>query len=221
MIASNDGPADSPEASAHPRRLRALRRRLRGEAGFTLNETLLAMALAVIVVGGPMSFIIVSLNQQNTVSSRSVAAREAQVGLAQLTHDLREAQYITDSSGADTTPVALSSTATTATASFYLPIAGSPSAAGSHVVWTCSTVAATCTRAVGAGSAIPQIRGVTGATFTGTSSAGAAATANPAYVSISVQASVLNLNDHTGTTTLPGTNNSITLQDGVTLRNYA
>lgn len=196
------------------------RRRLAGEAGFTLNELLVAMTLAVILVGGLMTLIIVSLHQQNTASSRSVAAREAEVGLAQLTHDLREAQYVTDATGANTTPVALSSSAGVATVSFYLPAAGSPSVAGSQVVWTCTT-GANCTRKLGGGAAVPWIRNVTAATFTGTSIAGATVTANPAYVSVNVQAAVTDLNNRSGTATLPGTSNSIVLQDGVGLRNYS
>ena len=185
-----------------------------------LNETLVAMTLAVILVSGLMTLVIVSLHQQNASSSRSVAAREAEVGLAQLTHDLREAQYVTDATGANSTPVALSSAAGVATVSFYLPTLGSPSTAGSQVVWTCTT-GANCTRKLGGGAAVPWIRNVTAATFTGTSTAGATVTANPAYVSINVQAAVTSLSDHTGTGTLAGTNNSIVLQDGVGLRNYS
>jgi type II secretory pathway pseudopilin PulG len=195
-------------------------RGLRGEVGFTLNEMMLAMVLAVIVVAAPLTLIITSLNQQNAVSSRSVAAREAQVGLAQLTRDLREAQNITDSAGANTTPVALTTSGGAATLTFYLPTAGSPSTAGSQITWTC-TPSADCTRKVGAGSAIPWIRNVTAATFTGTSTTGTTVTANPAYVSINIQAQVTSLANHTGTQALPGATNSITLQDGVGLRNYS
>jgi Tfp pilus assembly protein PilW len=210
--------SDTKAGPTTPRHAR--RRRLPGEAGFTLNETLVAMTLAVILVGGLMTLIIASLHQQNASSSRSVAAREAEVGLAQLTRDLREAQYVTDANGADTTPVALSSSAGVATISFYLPAAGSPSVAGSQVIWTCTT-GASCTRKLGGGTAVPWIRNVTAATFTGTSTTGASVTANPAYVSINVQAAITNLGDASGTATLPGTTNSIVLQDGVGLRNYS
>ncbi len=215
MSARKDGPSGSPGAI-----LRAIRRRLRGEAGFTLNELLIAMVLAVIVVGAPMTLIVVSINQQNAASSRTIAAREAQVGLSQLTRDLREAQYITDASGVDTTPVAITNSGGVATLSFYLSTAGSPTVAGSQVIWTC-TPNANCTRKLGSGAAVPWIRNVTAATFTGTSTTGTTVTVNPGYVSISVAARVTNLNDRTGTAALSGTTSSITMQDGVGLRNYS
>jgi hypothetical protein len=176
------------------------------------------MVLAVIVVGGPLTFIIVSLNQQNAVSSRSVAARQAEVGLALLTRDLREAQNITNSSGTDTTPVTISNAGRTV--SFYLATAGSPSTAGSLVTWAC-TVGGSCTRQVAAGTLVPKIRGLTAATFTGTSTTGAGVTSNPSFVSISLQVQVTSLADHNQTPVLAGTNTSIPLQDGVELRNYA
>jgi hypothetical protein len=176
------------------------------------------MVLAVIVVGGPLTFIIVSLDQQNAVSSRSVAAREAQVGMALLTHDLREAQNIANAAGVDTTPVTIANSGSTL--SFYLASVGSPTAAGSLVTWSC-TVGADCTRQVGAATAVPEIRGVTAATFSGTSTTGTAVTSNPSFVSIALQVQVTSLADHTQTHVLSGTSNSIPLQDGVELRNYS
>lgn len=210
----------APHSLASRCRRRSGWRRLPGEEGFTLVELLTAMFLAVIVIGGTMTFIIVSLNQANSTSSRTIAGRQAEVGLAQLTRDLREAQYVTDSAGADTTPVSISNSAGIATVSFYLPTAGSPSVAGSQITWTC-TPSASCTRRVGAGTAVAEIRGVTSATFTGTSTAGVTVTANPALVAISVAVQVTNLSDRTQTQVVAGTTNSITLQDGVALRNYS
>jgi Tfp pilus assembly protein PilW len=215
VSARKHGPPGPPD---EVRGVRARLRGLRGEAGFSLNELMLAMVLAVIVVGAPMTFIIVSLNQQNAVSSRSVAAREASVGLSQLTRDLREAQLVSNSAGVNSTPVSVTNVGGVATATFYLPNAGS-TAAGTQVVWTC-TPGASCTRKLGAATAVPEITGVTAATFTATAADGSSVTANPAFVSINIQAQVTSLADSTHTRTVAGTS-SITLQDGVALRDYS
>jgi prepilin-type N-terminal cleavage/methylation domain-containing protein len=189
------------------------------EAGFTLLEMLVATLLALVVAGGPLAFINFSANQQNTAASRSVALRQAEAGLGQLTRDLREAQLISSSAGVNTTPVALTSSAAAATATFYLPTAGS-TAAGSQVVWTC-TVGGTCTRKLGAGATAVEITGVTSVTFTGTSSSGSATTSNPSYVSINVQVQITSQLDTGRTHVARGVQNSIILQNGVALRNYS
>jgi len=179
---------------------------------------LVAALLALVLVGGPLAFISFSANQQNTAASRAVAQRQAEAGIGQLTRDLREAQLISNSAGVNTTPVALTSSATTATATFYLPTAGS-TAAGSQVVWTCTT-GGSCTRKLGTGAAVVEISGVTSVSFTGTSSTGSATAANPVYVSISVAVQVTSQLDAGQTHVASGVQNPIILQDGVTLRNY-
>jgi len=211
-----DGPVGPPDALGRGR----LWRRLRDEqSGFTLIELLVATVLSLVVVGGPLTFIIVSLDQSNATVSRSSAARQADVGLARLTRDLREAQLVTNSAGVNLTPVAVSNTAGVASLSLYLPNVGSV-AAGSNVVWTCAPTA-NCTRKVGAGSAIPVIRGVTAATFTGTAADGTTVTANPAFVAISLQVQVTSLADTGQTHTVTGAGNPVILKDGVALRNYS
>jgi prepilin-type N-terminal cleavage/methylation domain-containing protein len=220
VIFTKDGPVAPQQAGSAPSRLRGVLRRLRREeSGFTLIELLVATVLALVVVGGPMTFIIVSLDQSNAAVSRSSAARQLNVGLDRLTRDLREAQLVTNSAGVNQTPVTISNTAGVATASFNLPTPGSV-AAGQTVVWTC-TPGANCTRKVGAGSAIPVIRGVTAATFTGNAIDGSAATSNPAFVSVVISVQVTSLSDTGQTHTVRGTSNPIVVQDGVALRNYS
>jgi prepilin-type N-terminal cleavage/methylation domain-containing protein len=192
---------------------------VRGDQGYTLIEMLIATLLALVVVGGPLSYIAFSANQENTASSRAVAERQAEAGVGQLTRDLREAQLITNSAGVNTTPVALTSTASTAGATFYLPTVAS-TAAGLQVVWTC-TIGGTCTRKLGTGAAVIEIRGITSAAFAGTAASGSATAANPSYVSINVQVQVTSQLDTGGTHVAKGLQNSIVFQDGIALRNYS
>jgi prepilin-type N-terminal cleavage/methylation domain-containing protein len=149
---------------------------LQSEQGFTLIELLIASILALIVAGGLMSFVIVSLHQENAVSSAAFASQRAQTGLRQLTQDLVQAQNIPDSSATtgNDTPVVISYTATTFSAALYVPIPGSTSA-GTKVVWTCtaqtSSSPGSCTRTAGSTTAT-EINGVISASITPTDSTG-------------------------------------------------
>lgn len=200
-------------------RLLARRIRLACEAGYTLIEMLVASSLALVVVGGSLTFLVVSTNQQNVVSSRSVAARQGQVGLQRLVRDLRGAMQQTVT-GTPLTAVA-STTATTAKLVFSIPSAAS-NTTPQTVTWLC-TVGATCTRQVAGGSVIPEITGVTAVMLEPVDSSGAALAlpaTNPAYVGITLN---LRVTSQLGgqTQAAPGASNAIVVQTGVDLRNFA
>ena len=52
------------------------------ERGYTLIELLMAMTLSLVVIAGPLYFMIVSIRQQNAASSRTAAAHQAETGCA-------------------------------------------------------------------------------------------------------------------------------------------
>jgi Tfp pilus assembly protein PilW len=157
--------------------------RLRAQDGITLIELLIAMILGLVVAGGAMTFVIVALDQQNTISSRSVAQRQAEVGLARLTRELRQAQEVVSSTGANSTPVTVTFGGGSSSVTFYLPPAGGAYTAGTQVTWTC-TAGSACTRTSG-GVSQTEITGVTSATLvptggttSGTASSGTACTSS-------------------------------------------
>lgn len=208
-------------------------RHSRQQAGFTLIELLVAMALALIVVGAPMSFLIVSMDQQNSISSRTYAARQAQSGLEQLTRDLREA-ISTDTTGA-TYNVTVSSSGAQTSLSFEIP-GGATGATGVYgfvpdasqaVTWTCpntsATAAGNCTRTIGA-SARVEIAGVNSATFTPTGSSGTTMTlpaTNPSYIGIALSVQAASQSGTTHSQAARGDSNPILVQGGVDLRNLS
>lgn len=207
--------------SARPSVARSLARRIRlaGESGFTLIEMLVAGSLSLVVVVGSLTFVVVSTKQQNTASSRSVAARQGEVGLERLVRDLRGAMQQT-TAGVPLTAVA-STTATTAKLVFSIP-SSAVNTTPQTVTWLC-TVGATCTRQLAAGTVIPEITGVTAVSLAPLDSSGAALAlpaTNPAYVGISLS---LQPTSQLGgqTQAAPGAANPIVVQTGVDLRNFA
>lgn len=197
---------------------RGVRRRLAGEAGFTIIEVLVASALALVVVVGPLTFIVVSTTQQNAASSRTVAARQGEVGLEKLVRDLRSAIKQTAVTGARLS-VTASATGSTTTIAFSIPTPNANSTAQS-VTWSC-TAGATCTRKLGAAAAGTEITGVTSVALL--DSSGAALTlpaTNPTYLGIT-----LNLQATSqlggGTQAARLDTNPIVVQTGVDLRNFA
>ncbi len=213
------------DVSDSPRRrlARALagRVKLAGQAGFSMIEMLVATTAALLVVIGPLAFIVVSTDQQNASSSRSTAARQAEVGLQRLVRDLRGAMQQTVT-GTPLT-VTVSSTASPVTGKLVFSI---PSSAANTtpqtVTWLC-TVGATCTRQLAGGSAIPEITGITAVTLSPLDSSGAALTlpaTNPAYVDVALDVQVTSqLGGQTQV--VRGTSQSIKLQTGVDLRNFS
>jgi prepilin-type N-terminal cleavage/methylation domain-containing protein len=198
------------------------------ERGYTLIELLVAIVLALVVAGAAMSFLIVTTDQQNVVASRAVSARQAEVVLQRLTREVREAQNIVSATtGTNTTPVNVTYGAGSSSVSFYLPGAGSTSA-GTRVTWTC-TAGASCTRTTGT-TTVTELTGVSSANFTPISSSGATLASNagtgssPSYPSafdIALQVKVISQLDAGQTHVAAGITSAITVQDGVTLRNYS
>jgi hypothetical protein len=149
---------------------------------------LASMVAALVLAGALMTFLVSSVRTQNGISSRSVSVRQAEVGFAQLTRDLREAQNIPDAGKTltngslvnDDTPVVITyTTGSTAgfTATLYLPPTGgaSPPTVGTKVTWSCTAASGStygsCTRQQGA-TTLTEITGVTSATITPTASDG-------------------------------------------------
>jgi Tfp pilus assembly protein PilW len=213
---------------------------LRSEHGFTLIELLVAMVTAVVVLGGLLTFIITSLDQGNTIASRSAAVQQAQAGLNQLTQDLGEAigsDAVTlsqESKGITAPGTTEECTTTTCTVlSFDIPNAGSSDAAES-VAWTCPYVppaslptanVGSCTRQVGgsSGAAIAEMTGIESvAFFSGSSSTTPLTSASdPAYLGIAVDAADISQRNPTGTVSVSGMTSPIVIQTGVDLRNFS
>jgi prepilin-type N-terminal cleavage/methylation domain-containing protein len=214
----------------HPikRSVSRLARRLRAQNGFTLIEVLIAMGLGLIVMSAAMSFLIITLTQANQATSRTVAQRQAELMLARMIREVRQAQYISDSStGADTTPVNVTYGGGTSSVNFYLPNVGSTSA-GTQVTWTCSA-GGSCTRAAG-GTTVTELTGVVSATFTPIGSSGTllvsgagalSAPSYPASIDFTLSVQVTSQLDRGQTLSTVGVANPIILQDGTALRSYS
>ncbi|MHB8658515.1 MAG: PulJ/GspJ family protein [Solirubrobacteraceae bacterium] len=205
-----------------PRRRKARPSRApRGEqCGYTLVELLVVMTLAVIVVGVPMSFIVLSLTQQNVASSRSTAAVQEELGLARLTRDLREV--------VPSTTTTFTWGPSSASVTFTIPVAGTGAASTQTVTWSCDFApTGSCTRQVGSGNTVRELIGVQGVTFSPVDASGhqlggstAPYTAqNPAYVAITVKVQDTSQSDPSASAGVSGVGNPLILQDGVDLRN--
>jgi prepilin-type N-terminal cleavage/methylation domain-containing protein len=190
---------------------------LADDRGYTLIEMLIVMALSIIVVGVPMAFVVLSLNQQNVGSSRAAAVQQEAVGLGRLTRDLRQVVPNTTST--------FTWSPTAASASMTLPVPGTGGASNESVVWSCSFASAgtgTCTRSVNSGSPVLEVRNVDSLSFAPVDDAGnalASAATNPSYVGITLQVQGTSQLDASGTTAATGIQHPITLTDGVDLRN--
>jgi prepilin-type N-terminal cleavage/methylation domain-containing protein len=199
---------------AVPRR----RRRLVDERGYTLVELLVVMSLAGAVIAVPLLFVVLSLKQQNTSSSRAAAVEQESIGLSRLTRDLRQIVPSTTST--------FTWGATSASASITLPVPGTGGATTEAVLWSCTfpsaTSGGTCTRAINGGTAVQELSGVVGVAFAPLDASGNAlssAATNPAYVGITMKVLDISQLDTGGTHTVQGITHPITLQDGVDLRN--
>ncbi len=200
----------------------------------TLIELLVAMMVFLIISGAAMTFLIVSIDQQNSIVSRTDAARQAEGGLQQLDRDLRQAMALDASNNALTVQIWTDSTTKTTSASFYVPTPGNDTT-GQLVTWSCPSTAATsvgsCTRSLGSTSLI-KIAGVKSLAFTALDSSGNAITLcaaqsgcalSPASVSMTAQIYAISQLDHTSgrTNVVRGASNPITVQSGTDLRNFA
>jgi hypothetical protein len=116
------------------------------------------MALSLVVVGGAVTFIVFTFQEQNIISSRTVATTQAAGGLEQLVRDLREAM----------TSVTISTSGASTSISFQIPTPAT--GAGEALSWSCPSSAATsigsCTRTLNGGSAKTVITGVQSMVFT-------------------------------------------------------
>jgi prepilin-type N-terminal cleavage/methylation domain-containing protein len=198
------------------------------ESGFTLIELLVSMVLALVVAGSVMWFMIISLDQGNTIESRSNSAIHAQAGLNQLTRDLSEAV------GSDS--VTVSETVTTTSIAFDIPNPTSLDVPES-ITWTCPYSATptaagggACTRQVGgsSGPRAEEMTGIESATFAPVSSTGSAMTvntttsaSNPAYIGITLDVEVASLRGTTQTATVAGDTAPIIVKSGADLRNFS
>jgi type II secretory pathway pseudopilin PulG len=159
------------------------------QSGFTVVELLVAMASGLVVVAGLLAFIIVSLDMQNAITSRTASTTQGELGATQFERDLREAQNIPVAASAanpfgNLTPLIITySEGASAgfTASFHIPSitqgggAASAPSAGQAVTWTCTAASAhmpgSCTRTVG-GVTRMEIPNLLAATITPQSATG-------------------------------------------------
>lgn len=198
----------------------ALRDTARRQAGYTMIELVIAAALGLIVVGAPLTFVVISLQQQNVGSSRVAAANQEEVAMARITRDLRQVVPGT------TTTFTWSSTSASAT--MTLPVPGTGGASTETVAWSCSPNSSgtgTCTRSVNSGTAVAELSNVRSVCFTPVDSAGNSlggctspyTATNPAYVGITFSVLDVSQLDRGATHAVQGVTHSITLQDGVEL----
>jgi prepilin-type N-terminal cleavage/methylation domain-containing protein len=198
-------------------------RRLQNDGGFTLVELLVAMVISLIVFGGVVTFLVVTFRQQNVISSRTAASRQAEAGLQQLVRDLGEAMTtvtISDPTSASTQLV------------LDIPTPGSDSTP-EQVTWICPSAAApltnigSCTRQLG-GTTTTAISGVQSLALTNVN--GSALTlpaSDPAYLGLTLTVQDISQEapgtivqgENSGATT-PSTN-PIMIQTGVDLRNFS
>jgi Tfp pilus assembly protein PilW len=192
-------------------RIRAL---ILDERGISLTEMLIGAGLGIVVLGVPLTLGTEVFIGQNQATSRSAATNRLEVGMALLLRDLRHATAATIDNAGGAATATLTVPARDAT--------GGVSPAPLQVVWTC-TPAASCTRKVGTGAAVPQIQWLVSASFAPVSKSGSTAVpqTNPTYVGVTL--SVLDSNeqgsDHSKV--VPNVKNPIAVTDGVALRNFA
>jgi Tfp pilus assembly protein PilW len=201
---------------------RRLQGRLGNERGYTLVEVAVATVLSLIIFAGLLNLIVISARGQNSTTSRAQATLQTDVGLEALTRDLRQSVSTT----------VTATTSGSASAVLSLPVRNSQSLSASGfqgpstqtVTWTCTGGAVgspgTCTRQVSGSAAMPMISGVLTACFDPTTGqcASAVSATNPifVYLTVSVQDT-----SQVNSSPVPGVSNSITVQDGVDLRDLS
>jgi prepilin-type N-terminal cleavage/methylation domain-containing protein len=210
-------------------------RRLSGERGFTLIELVVGMALSLFIGAAAMTFMIVTFDQQNTISSRTVATNQAAQGLEALVRDLREATT-TSTSG-----LSISTSGSTTTVSFDIPAPGTGGASLDSIVWTCTDTTTTvgkCTRV------LTPVAPLTGSTITKTEITGVqsltvtpynasnpptsitlpisnATSVSAVAITLHVTITSYGLTYGTKTTAAPGDTNPIVLKATADLLNFA
>lgn len=189
----------------------------------TLVELLAVMVCGVVLLGAVAAFVIVSIDQENAVSSRTVAARNAEVALSQLVRDLRQAMA-TDASG-NPLHVTVTSSGSATTFAFSIPTPGS-NATPQALTWTCQGTIASpgyCWRRLGSGGSAARIVGFEGIAFTDASGAARALPiTDPNYLGIAMTLGVtsqLDTRQYAGSPANLRASSPITVQTGVDLRN--
>jgi uncharacterized membrane protein len=184
----------------------------RDERGVSLTEVLMAATLGIVVLGVPLTLLVQVFVMQNTASSRSATTNRVELGVNQLTRDLRHATAATISSASGTVTAALSVPTPSST--------GGVTPAALSVTWTC-TAGGACTRQIGDASVAAVIPYVVSASFVAVSRTGATTLpqTNPSYVSVTVSALVSSeQGDHSRAA---GATHPLTVHDGVALRNFS
>ncbi len=209
---------------------------LTDERGMTVIEVLVASVCGLIVAAAAMAFVVISLHQQNTVASRASISRQAETGLEQMVRDVRQAMSQDATGNALTAVVSTSASAQTTSMQVYIPSPGNDSS-GQLVTWTCpstaeaSTYIGTCYRQLGAsGASETMITGVQSATFSPVDSSGTShilsptansSFSNPASVAITLNLQVVSQADSSGSHTVSGTGNTVTISTTADLRNFS
>jgi prepilin-type N-terminal cleavage/methylation domain-containing protein len=195
--------------------------RARAEAGFTLVEMVVTMALFLVLVGAPLAWMLVTIHQQNATVSRSWSTTQAEVGLDRLIRDLRET-----TPGSTTT---FTWGASSASVTMTIPQSGTQGASTQAVSWSCTFGSAgTCQRTVGAGTAVSEISNVESVVFAPKDSSGnslsSGSTTQAAYVAVTLQVQDTSAldptpNDPTKPSIVRSGAANIVLTGGVNLRN--
>jgi prepilin-type N-terminal cleavage/methylation domain-containing protein len=196
------------------------RHRLADERGVTLVELVVAMAAFLVLATGATLFMIVSLHQQNNISSRTAVARDAGFALEDMVRDLREATAVSFSNPTSST-VALTLSVPTPNAD----------ATSRTVVWTCPSTASaatnigTCTRKL-SGTQTFIVDGIQSLALTDASGSTLSIppSTTPPYLGLTLAAQVISQNNRS--TVLAGADagsstNPVTVQAGVDLRNIS
>lgn len=176
------------------------RRRAASEAGFTLTELLMAIAVSMVVLGGGVAVMTAGARSGPELADRSTDIQTARVAMEQITRELRQGSSVMSAAADQLSLVTLVNSST---------CGGAPTTQARTCIVSYACEAGSCTRTEtepdggGGGSPEPVIKGlVSDAVFSYTPSAAA-----PTAVGVSLE-----LEAATGS-------ESITLSDSVTLRN--
>lgn len=111
--------------------------RLRDEDGFTLHELLMAAALSLIVIGGMIMVMMVAIRSEPRTSERSADVQQARTAMDQITRELRQGATVISGTPYELTMVTFVNSATCGGA-------GSETARLCRVTYRCATDS--CTR---------------------------------------------------------------------------
>lgn len=182
--------------------LAMVRGRLAAADGFTLIELLVAAAVALVIIGGSVGVVTAGLRSEPRIAERTADIQAARVAMERLTREVRQGSLVTTATSSQLSVVTNVNSATCGDAA-------SAAARLCRVTYVCS--AGQCTRSEadpdGAGASTPVVvvRGISAdPVFTYTPSA-----ASPTYVGVALEFPAREGDD------------SITLTDGVTMRNAA